>query len=81
MMRKMAVEPIFAVACKIMDAGVVAAINMVFSTLLNALTFFDCKVLLGAQAADPVELSFELLVLEKVFVEHHNYIIFLSANK
>lgn len=66
----MTVEAIFAVTGEVVDARVVASINMVLSALLVALALVHCEVLLGAEALNPQQLVLKLLILQEVFVEH-----------
>ena len=69
-MREMAVEPILAVACEIVDARIVAPFNMLLLAFLVVVTLFHCKILLGAELLNPAKLTSQFLVLDEVSVEH-----------
>ena len=76
--RKMAVEPILTVAGEVVDAGIEAAVDMLFAAFLRSWTLLYCEVLMSAITADRLQFSLEFLELEEFLVVHSTLIIFLS---
>lgn len=69
-MWEVAVETILAVSCEIVDTRVIASFNMILSTFLVVLAFFNSKVLLWAKTLNPLKLIFEFLIFKEILVEH-----------